>query len=128
MSQSESCRVAHCMYVEIEFKKKKNFFFDFESLALRKFRKITAISHPCSPHSQESRVQARLQGSLKPITEFHLLVVVCLLFNSSCSVPHQATQTVAPNHKIHAALINLRYFEGSESFSFILCLLVRIDI
>ena len=42
MSQSESRRVAHCMYVEIEFKKKKNF--DFESLVLRKFRKITAIS------------------------------------------------------------------------------------
>ena len=37
------------MYVEIELKKKKkkkkkN---DFESLVLRKFRKITAISHPC---------------------------------------------------------------------------------
>ena len=44
MSQSESRRVAHCMYVEIEFKKK--IFFDFESLVLRKFRKITAISHP----------------------------------------------------------------------------------
>ena len=28
MSQSESRRVAHCMYVEIEFKKKK---IDFES-------------------------------------------------------------------------------------------------
>ena len=35
------------MYVEIEFKKKKKKFFDFESLVLRKFRKITAISHPC---------------------------------------------------------------------------------
>ena len=49
MSQSESRRVAHCMYVEIEFKKKKKKKrnFDFESLVLRKFRKITAISHPC---------------------------------------------------------------------------------
>ena len=47
MSQSESRRVAHCMYVEIELKKKKKIF-DFESLVLRKFRKITAISHPCS--------------------------------------------------------------------------------
>ena len=46
MSQSESRRVAHCMYVEIELKKKKKNF-DFESLVLRKFRKITAISHPC---------------------------------------------------------------------------------
>ena len=35
-----------CVYVEIEFKKKKKNF-DFESLVLRKFRKITAISHPC---------------------------------------------------------------------------------
>ena len=43
MSQSESRRVAHCMYVEIELKKTN---FDFESLVLRKFRKITAISFP----------------------------------------------------------------------------------
>ena len=50
MSQSESRRVAHCMYVEIELKKKKKKknFFDSESLVLRKFRKITAISHPWS--------------------------------------------------------------------------------
>ena len=32
------------MHVEIE---QQNFFFYFESLVLRKFRKITAISHPC---------------------------------------------------------------------------------
>ena len=50
MSQSKSRRVAHCMYVEIELKKKKRRKkIDFESLVLRKFRKITAISHPCIP-------------------------------------------------------------------------------
>ena len=47
MSQSESHQVAHCIHVEIELKKKeKKRKFDFESLVLRKFRKITAISHP----------------------------------------------------------------------------------
>ena len=44
MSQSESRRVAH-IHVEIRVKKKKKKF--FESLVLWKFRKITAISHPC---------------------------------------------------------------------------------
>ena len=34
------------MHVEIELKKGKKRNFDFESLVLRKFRKITAISHP----------------------------------------------------------------------------------
>ena len=34
-----------CMLKELKKKKKK---FDFESLVLRKFRKITAISHPCN--------------------------------------------------------------------------------
>ena len=51
MSQSESRRVAHCMYVEIELKKekkRKKRNFDFEILVLRKFRKITAISRPCT--------------------------------------------------------------------------------
>ena len=48
MSQSERRRVAQCMYVEIELKKKeKKRTFDFESLVLRKFRKITEISHQC---------------------------------------------------------------------------------
>ena len=46
MSQSESHRVAH-IHVEIRVKKKKKKKKDFESLVLRKFRKITAISHPC---------------------------------------------------------------------------------
>ena len=42
------------MYVEIELKKKeKKRKFDFESLVLRKFRKITAISHPCSWHEAQ---------------------------------------------------------------------------
>ena len=36
---------SHIVHVEIELKKKKKNF-DFESLVLRKFRKITAISHP----------------------------------------------------------------------------------
>ena len=36
------------MYVEIELKKNKTRkqIFDFESLVLQKFRKITAVSHP----------------------------------------------------------------------------------
>ena len=59
MSQSESRRVAHCMYVEIELKKKKGKkFFDFESLVLRKFRKITAISHPCTCHDHNTATAA----------------------------------------------------------------------
>ena len=41
--------------------------------------------------------------------------------NFSCPIPHHITQTVALNHKIHEASIAVRYFEGCESFSFILC-------
>ena len=44
MSQSESRRVVYCTCWNRVKKKKKK---DFESLVLRKFRKITAISHPC---------------------------------------------------------------------------------
>ena len=62
MSQSESRRVAHCMYVEIELKKKKKEKkkkrnVDFESLVLRKFRKITAISHPCNTETNITQKQ-----------------------------------------------------------------------
>ena len=41
--KSSSCTLYVCWN-----RVKKKFFFDFESLVLRKFRKITAISHPCN--------------------------------------------------------------------------------
>ena len=72
MSQSESCRVAHCMYVEIELKKIK---IDFESLVLRKFRKITAISHPCN----------RVQITCNTSSAYHVQHAVCHMVRSDIS-------------------------------------------
>ena len=42
---------------------------------------------------------------------------------------HTTWHKLAPNRKIHAASIylNLKSFEGSESFSYKLCLLVKVD-
>ena len=57
-----------------------------------------------------------------------IIIIIIIIINSHCPVPHYTTQTVAPKCKVHAATITLiwsRYFEESESLSFILCLLVK---
>ena len=60
------------------------------------------------------------------VTEIHSPVAGMLTLH----VLHHTTphKQVAPNCKICAASITLRYFEGNESFSIILCLLVKINI
>ena len=58
------------MYVEIELKKKKKEkIFDFESLVLQKFRKITAISHPCiSQRNQKGGIYTRNKHNTRQST------------------------------------------------------------
>ena len=62
--KSSSCTLYVCWNRAKKKKKKK--IFDFESLVLRKFRKITAISHPCDHYHIYTKLRDDLHSSQNP--------------------------------------------------------------
>ena len=63
-------------------------------------------------------------GELKLMLDFVYMITSLM----SWTTPHHTNCNPEPQDPCSISYFTLRYFEGSEGFSFILCLLVKIDI
>ena len=69
-----------------------------------------------------------LPQSGQPLDSGHLQGFHYLYLLMSSTTPHHTNCSPEPQDPCSINYLNLRYFERSESFCFILCLLVKIDI
>ena len=75
------------------------------------------------------RATCAQQQNSTHLSNYISCMYVCALqrVNSSCPIPHHTNCSSKPQDPCSINCFNLRYFEGSESFFFILYLLVKID-